>query len=340
MKHSILLFVLFSFLCVLSASAQTLYYKGTPDKPGSGKNVVLVSGDEEYRSEEMVVQLGRILAEHHGFNCTVLFAINPQTGEIDPLTLNNIPGLEALLKADIAVFFLRFRDLPDEQMKYIDDYLKAGKPVIGIRTATHAFSIKSGTYRHYSFDYSGEKKDWQQGFGRKILGETWINHHGHHGKEATRGIVAPEQKSHPIVKGCEDIFGPTDVYQVRLPLPDSATPLFFGQVLSGMNSTDKPVENEKNDPMMPLAWLKPYSFSPGTNSTGVSLTSTIGSSQDFAGEGVRRMFVNAVYYLTGLESVILDRAEVGIVGKYEPLPMGFGKCKKGLKPADLADTER
>ena len=323
------------FFSALPVFAEVLQYKGTPGKPGNGKTVVLVSGDEEYRSEEMTVQLGKILAKHHGFDCTVLFAIHPQTHEIDPVTVNHLPGLEALQQADIALFFLRFRDLPDEQMRHIDAYLQSGKPVIGVRTATHAFNIKSGPYQHYSYNYDGEKKDWQQGFGRKILGETWIEHHGKHKTEATRGVIVPEQKEHPIVRGCTDVFGPTDVYRVRLPLPKNSLPLMLGAVLEGMNATDKPVQNEKNQPMMPIVWLKSYSV----KKPGMALTSTIGSSQDFSSEGVRRLFVNAVYFLTGLESVLPEKAEVGIVGTFEPLPMGFGAFKKGLKPQDLRENQ-
>src|SRR2546423_3964388 len=84
--------------------------------PGKGKHIVLVSGDEEYRSEEALPQLAKILAKHHGFKCTVLFAINPDDGTIDPKNTHNIPGLEALDHADLMVIFTRFRDLPDEQM--------------------------------------------------------------------------------------------------------------------------------------------------------------------------------------------------------------------------------
>ncbi len=82
------------------------------DGPGSGKHIVLVSGDEEYRSEEGLPQLGKILATHHGFKCTVLFPIDAETGEIDPGNQNNIPGLEALDDADLMVILTRFRDLP------------------------------------------------------------------------------------------------------------------------------------------------------------------------------------------------------------------------------------
>jgi len=147
----------------------------------------------------------------------------------------------------------RFRDLPDEQMRHIDRYVKAGKPIIGIRTATHAFSIPPGkTYSKYSFD----SREWDGGFGRQILGETWINHHGHHAFESTRGVIAKGMEQNPVVRGCADIWGPTDVYEVRLPLPDGCKPLLLGQVLEGMNPTDKPVAGPKNDPLLSVAWTK------------------------------------------------------------------------------------
>src|SRR5438128_7427654 len=92
------------------------------DGPGKGKHVVLISGDEEYRSEETLPQLAKILANHHGFKCTVLFAIDPKDGTINPNRRDNVPGLEALDTADLMVVFTRFRELPDDQMKHIVDY--------------------------------------------------------------------------------------------------------------------------------------------------------------------------------------------------------------------------
>ena len=100
--------------------------------PGKGKHIVFLVGDEEYRSEDSMPQLAKILAVRQGFKCTVLFAINKETGQIDPQTLDNIPGLEALDTADLMVMFLRFRELPDEQMKHIIDYTNSGKPVVGL----------------------------------------------------------------------------------------------------------------------------------------------------------------------------------------------------------------
>ncbi len=326
--------ILLIAICPLLLAAQEKQwanFEGTPEKPGSGKRVVLVSGDEEYRSEETLTQLGKILAEHHGFDCTVLYAIDPKTGEIDPCVLNNIPGLEQLQNADLAIFFLRFRDLPDEQMRYIDEYFKIGKPVLGIRTSTHAFNIPTGkTYSHYSFNFNDNGGPWQQGFGRLVLGETWIDHHGRHGVEATRGTIVPGREKDKIVSGCEDIFGPTDVYEVRLPLPEGCDPLVLGTVLEGMNATDPPLEGAKNDPKMPIFWTKPYRLPGGRD--GKAVTSTMGCAKDLESEGFRRLLVNATYWLAGLEEQIPERATVDFVGTYEPLPMGYAKHKKGVKP--------
>ena len=302
------------------------------DGPGKGKHIVLVSGDEEYRSEEALPMLGKILAKHHGFKCTVLFAIDPKDGTINP-NVSNIPGLEALKSADLMIIFTRFRNLPDDQMQHIVDYLETGKPIIGIRTATHAFNIpKESKFAKYGWTYGGD--DYKQGFGRQVLGETWINHHGAHGSQSQRGIIAPEAKDHPILKGIKDgdIWGPSDVYGVRLPLPGDSQPIVLGQVLKGMKFDDEPLEGPKNDPMMPIAWTKTYETESGKK--GRVFTSTLGAATDLTAEGSRRMFVNAVYWCLGMEDQIPEKSKVDIVGQYEPRTFRNNGFKEGLKPAD------
>ena len=292
------------------------------DGPGKGKHVVLISGDEEYRSEETLPQLAKILANRHGFNCTVLFAIDPKGGTINPNMRNNIPGLEALKAADLMVIFTRFRELPDEQMKHIVDYVESGRPIIGMRTATHAFAFKkNASYARYS---------WQ------ILGETWISHHGQHGKQSTRGIIAPEGKDHPILRGIKDgdIWGPTDVYGIRLPLPNGIQPLVLGQVLTGMNPTDEPASGTVNSPMMPIAWAM---LTRGERAQpGRVFTTTMGASQDFQSEGLRRLLVNACYWAVGLEDQIPAKSNVQIVGEFHPHPFRGDGFEKGRKPTDFA----
>jgi hypothetical protein len=290
------------------------------------------------------------LARHHGFKCTVLFAIDPKDGTINPKQTHNIPGLEALQTADLLVLFTRFRDLPDHQMKYLVDYVQSGRPIIGMRTATHAFDIAPGkTYAAYGWN----SKEWDGGFGRQILGETWVNHHGQHGKQSTRGILAQGAENHPIVRGIKDgdIWGPTDVYEVRLPLPGDSKPLILGQVLAGMNPSDPPVPGKQNDPLMPIAWVKTYSplTLPSPPSVGGEgrvrgkqgtpgrvFTTTMGASQDLQSEGLRRLLVNACYWAVGMEDKIPAKTKVELVGEYKPRPFGFGGFQKGVQPSVLA----
>jgi hypothetical protein len=307
--------------------------------PGQGKRIVLVSGDEEYRSEELLPQLAKILAKEHGFDCTVLFAIDPATGEINPNEVHNIPGLEALRDAQLMIIQTRFRDLPDEQMKHIVDYLRVGKPVLGIRTATHAFKIKADkTFGEFSFD--SKTSGYEKGFGRQVLGETWVNHHGDHGKQSTRALVAPGMESNPILRGIKsgDIWVRTDVYGVNLPLPGDSKPLLLGQVLDGMLPDSKPVEGAKNDPMMPVAWTKSYSLPVPSKVDGMiprAFCTTMGSSQDLENEGFRRLLVNAAYWCLGMENKIPEKSAVDLVGEYHPSPFKASGYQKGLKPADL-----
>lgn len=328
---------------------QWLTFEGKASMP----NVVLVSGDEEYRSEEALPQLAKILSLTHGFNCTVLFAQDPKKpGIINPNYVQNIPGLENLKRADLMVIFTRFRALPDEQMQYIDDYLKSGKPVIGIRTATHAFNFSeidsTSKWKHYGNFYAGDD-EWKDGFGRLVLGEKWISHHGEHKHQSTRGVTAPGAEKHPILSGISpgDIWGPTDVYGVRLPLPGDAQPIVLGQVINrageyreddplyGMRFTDNEVagvETEKdengkqikinrNDPMMPVAWTKTYQIPGGQK--GKAFTTTIGASTDLLTEGTRRMIVNSVFWCLDLK--VPEKANVDIIGDYRPSPFAFKK---------------
>jgi hypothetical protein len=328
-------------------------YEGTSG-PGKGKHIVLVSGDEEYRSEEALPMLGRLLAETHGFTCTVLFAIDPATGIIDPNYGQNLPGLEALKKADLMIIFTRFRDLPSDQMKYIDKFLKRGGAVIGMRTSTHAFNVdRKKEWAHYGNGYRGSEDAWEDGFGRLVLGEKWISHHGSHKHESTIGILPDAVKSHPVLRGIKsgEIFAPSDVYGVRLPLPGDSTPLVLGQVTArkgeydendlfyGMRDTDdEAVAGEKNSPMMPVAWTKTYQIPGGK--TGRVFTTTMGASSDLMNAPLRRLMVNATYWAVGLEDEIpATGTKADIVGDYTPTQFRFVDDthwdKLGLKVSDI-----
>jgi type 1 glutamine amidotransferase len=311
-------------------AADRVVYEGGKG-PGKGKHIVFVTGDEEYRSEEGMPMLAKILAVRHGFKCTVLFAINPVDGTIDPNNQTNLVGLETLQSADMMVLFARFREPPDEQMKYIVDFVDSGKPILGLRTATHAFAFDRHKQSRFA-KYDWRAHDWPGGFGQQVLGETWISHHGVHGKESTRGIINDKLKDDPILKGVEDIWGPTDVYSI-VHLPQDAKVLVYGQVLQGMKPTDKPVSGPKNNPMMPLIWVRSYTGEVGKIARVIC--STIGAAVDLESEGLRRLFVNACYWALGMEDQIPTRSNVDYVGNYKPSFFGFGKFKNGIKPSDL-----
>lgn len=302
------------------------------DGPGAGRSIVLISGDEEYRSEEALPQLAKILAVRHGFTCTVTFAIDPDTGEINPDNQRNIPGLEALDDADLMIIATRFRNLPDAQMAHIDSFLRAGKPVIALRTATHAFALDpQSPYAAYSWNSP------TGGFGREILGETWVAHHGDHGHESTRGLIADGAADHPIARGlaANPPWGPTDVYAVRLPLPEGCTPIIMGQLLAGMTADAPALEGPKNDPMMPVGWTR--TFPAGSAKPQRVFTTTMGAATDLAASGTRVMLVNAVYWALGMEDQIPPGGtDAALVGDYDPTPFGFGGFKRAVRLRDLA----
>jgi hypothetical protein len=303
---------------------------------GHGKHIVFVAGDDaEYHSEEALPALAKILAERHGFDCTVLFPINPDDGTIDPREKRNLPGLEALKNADLLVLFMRWRDLTDEEMKPFIEYVESGRPILAIRTGTHPFQFTtSKTYEKWS--WNSEIPGWEGGFGKRVLGETWVAHHGGHGTQSTRGIFAPGAADSPILRGIKDgeIWGPTDTYEVHLPLPETCHPLVLGQVLSWVGPDSTPVPGKLNDPMMPIAWTNTYKGS--TGKTARVFTSTIGSADDIENEAVRRLLVNATYWLAGLENAIPAKADVAFIGTYNPHSFLSEVYTAGVKPSDLA----
>ncbi|MBK8975566.1 MAG: hypothetical protein IPM29_06545 [Planctomycetes bacterium] len=333
------------------ADAGPLRYVGT-DGPGRDRKVVLVAGDDEYRSEESLPQLARILAFRLGFDCTVLFSLDPETGAIAPGAQRNLPGLDVLAAADLLVLFTRFRDLPDAQMAPLVDYVESGRPIVALRTSTHAFRLGlESAYRHWSFN-AGDP--WPGGFGRQVLGETWIAHHGAHGSQSTRGIAAEGAAEHPILRGIANdgrgeraVWDPADVYRVRLPLPADCEPLLFGIVLAGMSPADPPAPTvppahdggapfDPNDPAMPVAWVRERAAGLDGAVRQRVFTTTLGAAQAFVHEGTRRLLVNACLWALRMEDRIEPDLDVALVGDFEPSPFGFDRARRGVRPVDLA----
>jgi type 1 glutamine amidotransferase len=295
--------------------------------PGRGKHIVFLAGDHEYRSEESLPALARILAKRYGFRCSVFFTTDPQTGFIEPGS-SNISGLEALKTADLLVIFLRFQDFPDAEMQHIADYLDRGGPVVGFRTATHAFQIKRPDAKFLKYHWqTGEA--YQGGFGRQILGETWVSHYGTNHKMSSRLLLEPEQLTHPILRGVKDVWVQSGGYTAN-PIAGSVI-LAKGQILDGMTPDSPPAAGKE---LMPVAWYRTYTSDSGK--TGRVFTTTHGASEDLLNDGFRRMSVNACLWAAGLEQSIQPAADIGFVGPYHPSTFAFGGFVKGVKPAAMA----
>ena len=311
----------------VTALAQPLVYYDADmtDAIGHGKHIVFLAGDHEYRGEETLPALAKILAKNYGFKCTVLFNVDKKTGVITPGN-NNMPGTEALETADLMVVFLRFQNLPDEQMKPIVDYLERGGPVVGLRTSTHAFKIPAdSTYARFDFRYPGE--EFEKGFGRQILGETWVSHYGKNHVMCTRLDVVEEEKDHPILRGVEKPWAQCGGYWVE-PI-EGSTVLAMAQPLQGM-TPDSP-EAEEKEPC-PGVWIREYTSASGNS--GRVFTTTYGASEDILDDDFRRMLLNGCLWAIGLEDNIVADANIDFVGGYTPVTFGFGTYRQGVKPTD------
>jgi type 1 glutamine amidotransferase len=312
-----------------TASAQNphlVVYQGTSG-PGAGKHIVFLAGDHEYRSEESLPALARILARHYGFKCSVFFTTDPKTGFIEPGS-SHIAGLEALRTADLMVVFLRFQDFPDAEMQHIADYLDRGGPVVGFRTATHAFQILRPDAKFLKYTWKGAD-GYAGGFGRQILGETWVSHYGKNHAQSSRLLLQADQAAHPILRGVKDVWVQSGGYTAK-PIEGSQV-LATGQILDGMTPDSPPASGKE---LMPVAWYRTYTAPSGK--PGRVFTTTHGASEDLLNDGFRRMSINACLWAAGLDAAISPASNIAFVGPFQPTTYNFSGFVKGVKPADIA----
>ncbi|UFH54663.1 ThuA domain-containing protein [Spirosoma sp. KNUC1025] len=240
------------------------------DKP----YVVFVTGDHEYSGELTLPLIAAELEKNYGMRTKVLKSVPDYNGEKD------IPGLEVLREADLAVFFLRWRLLPQEQLNYIDDYLKSGKPVMGFRTTTHAFNYPDGD----------DRKRWNA-FGEFAFGAPpgWGGkaQHTHYGHKSTTDVtIIPAAANNPILTGVAPSFHVASwLYRV---LPDypakGAVPLLMGK---SINPDKEAIDN-------PVAWTWQNQWG------GKAFMTTMGHPEDFQVEAFQRLVINAIHWELGL----------------------------------------
>lgn len=282
--------------------------------------VVFITGDEEYRSEESMPMLARLAERELGVRTKVLFALD-STGRVNPNVNDNIPGLAALDSADLAVFFLRWRALPQDQLNHILAYAESGKPMVGFRTSTHTFKYDDPVLEHLT-------NDWPTA----VFGQQWIVHHGHFDDgEAplTRVEVLENQADHPILRGVTGFLAYSWLYHVdggEWSINPNADVLLEGTSLRskherGGRLDEFPLTN-------PVAWTNEYKGAP------VFFT-TLGHPYDWRDENMRRLALNGMAWALG-HSVPAPGWNVDFVGQYSPNNSGFGdRFKGGLSPGEF-----
>lgn len=318
MKNSIKLgFFLYTFL-LLSLSCKvnkTEPYLASP-------HIVFIAGDDEYRSEESLPMLAGILKREIGAKVSFCFSTDEQ-GFINPIAKTNITNLEALKTADLVVFFMRFRALPDDQLKLITDYVESGKPIVGFRTSTHAFL----------YEKNEALKSYNNEWPAKVFGQQWITHHGHFddGKFPLTDVYA-EGSNHIILTGVQPFKAYSWLYHVDggdWKLSGDSKPFLMGKSLkSGHEQSGKldkfPLTN-------PVAWTKTYTGTSG-KSARVFFT-TLGHPYDFKDSNMRRLAMNGILWSIQKEGQIKPMMDVTPVSPYQPNNSGMGDpYNKGVKP--------
>lgn len=322
-----------SLICSAQSHAQSLVYEGESGI-GKGKHIVFVANDHEYRSEQTCPALAKVLAKHHGFKCTVLFGVDDK-GFIKS-GAKNLPGLEALVDADLLFFFTRFMNLPDDQADQIVDYFERGGPAVGVRTSTHCFNGQKGKWAKLNYNYSGQ--DYRGGLGEQVFGNTWHKERGqsHYGTNHVMGsqiTAVSSATKHPILTGVGKIHAYSGAYESKPPA--DATPLVEVRVLNTFGPSD---DLNKDKPVVNAGWTRDHYVAPsGAKKKARIVYTSFGASEDLLDEDARRFLTNACLWAGGWEDKIAADLDVSLVGKYSPSPYnGSAFWYEGVKPSDLA----
>jgi type 1 glutamine amidotransferase len=249
-------------LLAAALAGMTLSLAAAPRAP----HVVFMIGEDEYHTWETLPEFARKELEPRGYRVTIVNA--------DSADKNSFPGLvEALRTADLLVLSVRRRTPPAEQLDAVRAYLAAGKPLVGVRTACHAFAL-----RPTDPPATAPRSTWQD-FDPEVLGGHYTNHHPD--GPPTVVTLAPRAGTHPILKGIlvERLIGAGSLYKVS-PLEKDTTPLLMGTI------PDQPPE--------PVAWTHLYA----RKQARIFYTS-LGHPDDFKNAEFRRLLLNGVEWAIG-----------------------------------------
>ncbi len=313
------------FLCTCGPAPEA--DAATVDEPRSGPKIVFVTGDDEYRSEESMPMLAAILERELGAETVVGYALD-SAGYINPTNLYHISRLDELADADLMVLFTRFRQLPAAQAKLITDYAESGRPMVGFRTATHAF--------RYVEEKDSAMMELNDDWPSRVFGQQWITHHGHfedgHGRLTDVNLIEGQENS-PILRGVEPFEAYSWLYHVDggdWELSGDSAPLLTGHSLRSTHEAEGRLEQFPLD--NPVAWTKTYTGSSGTPAR-VFFT-TLGHPYDFREEAMRKLALNGIYWALGREADIPENGVAAeVVGTYDPSNSGMGDAyRAGVLP--------
>ena len=263
------------FVCSTITSDQLIGGETFRFSSDTRPHLAIVMAEEEYETNRT---LPKFAAQHLGkdFRVSLVYA--------DEADRNLIPGLEVLYDADIALISVRRRTLQPERLQIVKDFIGAGKPVIGIRTASHAFSLRNASA-------PDGLADWPE-FDAQVFGGHYTNHHGNELVSTVR--VVPEKTAHPILNEVvPDAFQQGGSLYMTSPLATGADVLMTGEV-----------EGQTREP---VAWTYQRA------DRGRSFYTSLGHVDDFKNPAFIRMMINAVHWAAGLPP-----AEVAITTDAEP----------------------
>jgi len=232
------------------------------------KHLAFVIGEPEYDSHKSMPPVAEMLSKDYGYRVTQ--CVTSVIPDAPDFPLSEFSNLEALADANLMVIFTRFRVLADRQMAMLKEYLDSGRPVVGLRTASHSFR----------FPPESEWRPWNNGFGRDVLGTPWISHHGH--SSSTDVSIMERARGHAILQGVEERFHVRSWLYRVLPLPDTCNQLLWGV----------PIDPEGEPQQNPVAWAK-------THNGGRVFFTTMGHPEDFEVTSFRNMLINGIRWAAG-----------------------------------------
>jgi type 1 glutamine amidotransferase len=217
--------------------------------PSAPLKVALLSASAEYKSDESLAAFQKHLEANFNAACTRVFGADQG---------DTLPGIEAIDSCDVIVVFARRVKLPPDQLQRVKKYFAAGKPVVGVRTASHAFQT------------------WLE-FDKEVLGG---NYTGHYGKgPVTEVLIAEKARDHPILAGVKPFTSTASLYK------NAGAAADIELLLTGTIEDPK----DKQKVTHPLAWTR-------LRNGGRVFYTSLGAPEDFANENFRRMLTNAVFW--------------------------------------------